>query len=326
MAGFPGGQGGRTYGDTSIREDLSDVIFQITPEDTPFASSIGNGRCTSSVHQWQKRSIRTRQFNAKPEGFTYDFTAFTAQFPTRVTNVTQIVANEVRYSETQQSIDHAGINDGFADQMAQEMVGHETSIEHMLLRQTTASGSPSAVPQWRGMIDALVANGSNSYTALGWNNTLTEAMLNQLTAVGYRNGAVFRDVLVGTLLKQTISNFANVNTRFIEADEQRLTRPISVYLGDFEPLTIHRCRDMFDQAVTGTPPSTLTTALGDTGKGNSMLLYDRTACSKDWLRPTHSVRTAYVADSMDGVIKSELTLNWGNENMHLFVSNIQSGV
>src|SRR5678815_2631229 len=140
MAGFPGGQAGRTYGDASIREDLSDVIFQITPEDTPFASSIGNGRASSTIHSWQKRSIRTRQPNAKPEGFTYDFTAFTAQYPSRITNVTQIFGNEVRVSETQEAVDHAGIQRVFADQMAQEMVGHETSIEHALLRQTTVSG------------------------------------------------------------------------------------------------------------------------------------------------------------------------------------------
>jgi hypothetical protein len=176
------------------------------------------------------------------------------------------------------------------------------------------------------MIQALVNNGSASFTAPGI--TLTEAMLNKFTAVGYVNGAAFRDVLVGTILKQTISAFTSVNTRFIEADEQRLVRPISVYLGDFEPLTIHRCRDMFDVGNGGLAATTATTSPGleYSGFGNSMLMYDRTAVSKDWLRPTHSVRTAYIADSMDGVIKSELTLNYGNPSMHLFVSNLIGAV
>lgn len=322
MPGFPSGQGGRTYGDTSIREDLSDIIFQITPEDTPFASSIGNAKATSTLHQWQKRSIRTRNVNARPEGFTYDFTAYTAQNPTRVTNLTQIFGNEVRVSETEDAVIHAGIARYFGDQMDAEMVNHETSIEHSLLRQTSASGTTNAAPQFIGMVQALFNNFNGSYTAPG--ATLTETMMNKFTAVGWRNGAAFRDVLVNADLKQSVSNFSQVNTRFIEADEQRLVRPVSVYLGDFEPLTIHRCRDMFVGAVAATNIADANTTIGlnGTGNGHSMLLYDRTACAKAWLRPTVSTRTAYIADSMDGVIKSELTLEWGNENMHLFVSNL----
>lgn len=329
MPGFPVGNV-LTYGDGSIREDLSDVIFQITPEDTPYSASIGNNKATGILHQFQKRSIATREFNAVPEGFTYNFTA-PMQNPTRVTNQCQIFGNEVRVSESEQAVNHAGIMQSFADQMGVTMVRHETAIEHGLLRQTFNSGATNAIRQLRGLLQSIFNNASSAgdgvayatghtYTDMG-GAELTEQRLNAFTQILWELGAEPRDVLVNGTMKRVISSFTTANTRFIEADEERLVRPITTYLGDFQPLTIHRCRDIFGGSAA-LLATTATYNITNSKQGHSILLYDRTACNKTWLRPTQSVRTAYIADTLDGVIKSELTHEEGNADMHLWAANM----
>ena len=44
----------KTYDATAIREDLSDVIYDISPTDTPFMSSIaGKGSVSNTLFEWQ---------------------------------------------------------------------------------------------------------------------------------------------------------------------------------------------------------------------------------------------------------------------------------
>jgi hypothetical protein len=42
-----------TYSTTGIREDLSDIIYNISPTDTPFLSSIGKTKATNTSYQQQ---------------------------------------------------------------------------------------------------------------------------------------------------------------------------------------------------------------------------------------------------------------------------------
>ena len=46
-----------TYGSSAIREDLSDVIYNISPMDTPFMSGCGKESADNTYFQWQTDSI-----------------------------------------------------------------------------------------------------------------------------------------------------------------------------------------------------------------------------------------------------------------------------
>ena len=39
------------------REDLSDIIYDISPTETPFLSSIGKTKATSTKHEWQTDAL-----------------------------------------------------------------------------------------------------------------------------------------------------------------------------------------------------------------------------------------------------------------------------
>ena len=45
------------YGAIGVREDLADVIYDISPTDTPIMSSIGKARATQANHEWQTDAL-----------------------------------------------------------------------------------------------------------------------------------------------------------------------------------------------------------------------------------------------------------------------------
>jgi hypothetical protein len=45
------------YDAKGIREDLADVIYNISPTDTPFQSSVGRTKATAVYHEWQTDSL-----------------------------------------------------------------------------------------------------------------------------------------------------------------------------------------------------------------------------------------------------------------------------
>jgi hypothetical protein len=47
----------QTYQSIGNREDLTDVIYNISPTDTPFMSSVGKTKATAVYHEWQTDAL-----------------------------------------------------------------------------------------------------------------------------------------------------------------------------------------------------------------------------------------------------------------------------
>lgn len=47
----------QSYQAVGAREDLSDVIYNISPTETPFLNSVGKTKATAVYHEWQKDSL-----------------------------------------------------------------------------------------------------------------------------------------------------------------------------------------------------------------------------------------------------------------------------
>jgi len=57
-----------TYGAIGIREDLSNIIYNISPMDTPFMSSVGKGSCDNTYFEWQTDELTAAAANQQLEG------------------------------------------------------------------------------------------------------------------------------------------------------------------------------------------------------------------------------------------------------------------
>ncbi len=78
------------YTSIGVREDLANIIYSISPTDTPVMSSIGQSKATQTNHEWQTDSLAAATTaNALIEGD--DASAASLSPTTRVGNFTQIV-------------------------------------------------------------------------------------------------------------------------------------------------------------------------------------------------------------------------------------------
>ena len=47
-----------TYDAVGIREDLSNVIYSVTPDDTPLYTACKKTKATNTLHEWQTDTLR----------------------------------------------------------------------------------------------------------------------------------------------------------------------------------------------------------------------------------------------------------------------------
>ena len=105
-----------TYSNVGIREDLSDTIYRVAPEETPFINAIGSGKSTATFHEWQIESLASvNTANAQLEGDT--ITADAANVPTRVGNRCQIARKTASVSGTNDAVNKAGRDTEMARQV-----------------------------------------------------------------------------------------------------------------------------------------------------------------------------------------------------------------
>ena len=95
-----------TYTATADREQLSDVIYNISPTATPVMSAIGKNNVKNVQFDWQVESLPAASATGKLEGFELSRAASTAT--TRVSNVCQISSRDATVTGSQNASDAAG--------------------------------------------------------------------------------------------------------------------------------------------------------------------------------------------------------------------------
>ena len=85
-----------TYDTIGIREDLSDIIYNISPTDTPFMSGIGKTKATSTHYQWQTDTLGAVAANAQAEGASISYPTLSSS--SKVGNYTQISSKKIEHA------------------------------------------------------------------------------------------------------------------------------------------------------------------------------------------------------------------------------------
>ena len=164
-----------TYGAVGIREDLSNIIYNISPTDTPFLNGCGRGSADNTLFEWQTDTLKTAANNMQIEGNDYTSTAATE--PRRLSNYTQISATQVQSSGTAEAVDFAGRKSTQAYQLAKRAKEMKRDMEFMLLEGTVKSAGSSgaarntaAFSTWIGTSVNATSNVVAASTGLGLTN------------------------------------------------------------------------------------------------------------------------------------------------------------
>ena len=154
-----------TYDAVGNKDDVSDIITNIAPYDTPLYTRIGKTKATQVMHEWLEDDLGNSAVNMFEEGYTYSTVNATPR--QRLFNYTQIMHRGVHVTDTQEAVLHYGIRSEIAYQMAKKLKELAFDCEQALVTQATRSpgawGPPAAprifggLPFW--IINHVYANG-----------------------------------------------------------------------------------------------------------------------------------------------------------------------
>lgn len=235
-----------------IREDLADMIYDISPTDTPFLSAARRGTAKATAHEWQTDALDEADAdNAHAEG---DDSKAEAAAPTaRLKNHTQIFKKAVQVSGSFQAVNAAGRRDELSYQLTKRSRELKRDIE---ARMTGNHASSAAATRKSAGVEAwLVTNtdrgadgDGGGYTAGGTVSAATDAAdddrreftEDQLKAVVqscWNEGGDPGVIMVGAFNKQKASGFSGIATLYRDTAGSRKPATImgaaDIYVSDF---------------------------------------------------------------------------------------------
>jgi hypothetical protein len=256
------------YSAIGIREDLSNVIYNISPEETPFISNVSRENVKNTYFEWQTDALdAASSSNAALEGD--DISSFSAVTPTaRVGNYTQISRKDVIISGTLESVDKAGRRSELTYQLAKMGAALKRDMESSLLANqaavagnTTTARRTAGLPAWltsntdfgTGGADPTVGSTPTAARTDGTQRAFTETLLKNVIAEVWTSGGTPKMLMVGAFNKQAASAFSGIATKFrdVPAGQQaQIIGAADVYVSDFGTVNIvpnrfQRARDAF---------------------------------------------------------------------------------
>jgi hypothetical protein len=234
-----------------IREDLADAIYDISPTDTPFLSSVKQGSADQVLHEWQTDALAAAANNAAVQGDNAPQTASVATV--RLSNRCQISTKDARVSGTGRAVNTAGRADELSYQLLKRGRELKRDMEVALLSnkaKVSGNGSSTAdelagVPAWiKTNVNMAGAGGPTNPTGDGTDargdgtqRAFTEPFLKEVVRKAWDAGGTPDTIMVGAFNRQVVSGFGP-GTKFQQLQDDTLHTSFSVYESDFGQLKI----------------------------------------------------------------------------------------
>jgi uncharacterized protein DUF5309 len=309
-----------TAPNNTIREDLEDIYYKISPLECPVMQAIGKkGKFAQPFHEWTVVELAAANgANAQIEGG--DATNDAPTEGLRFGNYTQIMNKVAQVSTTNERTQGVANLHKMKKQVLFKTQELKRDQETRLVSASIAvAGSDTVARQTAGIAaflrtntsrGASGANGTLSGTTGGYPNgaetagtarALTETMLKSVIQSAWTQGGNPRYAFTTGTQKVNISAFTGNATRFKKAEDKKLIAAIDVYESDFGQLQIVPDRFFADQRI---------------------LVLDPEYAEIGWLEPTRNVPLARTGLSERRQIWNE----WGTivsaEKSHAMVTDL----
>lgn len=252
----------------AIREDLSDVITRITPEDTPFFSKCKKTKATNTYHEWMTDSLRASASNAHIEGDATSAEARTA--PSRLGNYSQIFKNAVLIPSTGAAVNAVERASSMAYEVMKVAAEQKLDIEKALFANNarvagnaTTARELAGVPAWLATNTVFQTGGTPSGadptgdgtdartddgTPTAFSQTKFDTAMQSIWSSGGKPNSVY---LSSFQMNVALGFTGNNNQRSqISADSGKVSNYMAVYLTpwgsvEFIPSRENRSSDVF---------------------------------------------------------------------------------
>ncbi len=240
-----------TYSAVGNREDLTDLISDITPLEAPAYDRWQKVKATGRYHEWQTKALAAAAANAQIEGATFSGTAQTAT--TRYGNTCQLMIKQFSISDTQEIVDKAGRKSDKAMYRKDAMAELKRDAEYAIFFSAAAvstsgsTGNEATAPIMKSVDGWQVAvvgqTGQVGGGAVGSGNgttaTLGEVTFNEEIQRAWANGARINTVYVNGSLKRLISGWGTATNRPRDGGlGKKLVNVVDFYVSDFGELEV----------------------------------------------------------------------------------------
>ncbi len=245
-----------TFDAKGIREDLSNIITNIAPEDVPYQSNIGRESISNSLFEWQTDTLAAAAANKQIEGD--DVSSFDSVTATvRLQNYAQISRKTIILSATEEVVNKAGRRSELAYQIAKRGSELRRDQEFTMLNGSVAAAGSTSVARGTASLGAFIktnvdmqTNGTNpSYTTLpnsartdGNVRTFTETILKNVIQQVWTAGGTPKILMTGPVNKQRVSGFSGIaSSRYnINGGEKPATLigAVDIYVSDFGQVSV----------------------------------------------------------------------------------------
>jgi hypothetical protein len=308
-----------TYTGKGIAESFEDIIFDISPEDTPLLSIAKRMSAGQTYHQWQTDTLAAAGTNRALEGDDSTFSTLAAT--TVLGNYTQISSKTVQISNTYDVVRKYGRKSEVAYQLMKAGKEMKRDMEYAIVRNQASSAGGAATARSSAGIESWITNrvlatGSTSGTTPGFSGgtvaaptdgtqvTFIEADLKSALQLAWTDGGEPSLILMSATNKARFSGFAGIATKFVDVQiktQATITGAADVYVSDFGNHTVKLDRFMRDQAVLCIDP-------GYVGLAS--------------LRPLSKEELAKTGDSTKYLLTAEYALVVQNPDAHAKVQNV----
>tara|TARA_R110000744_G_C19370310_1_gene562419 strand:+ start:5927 stop:6895 length:969 start_codon:yes stop_codon:yes gene_type:complete len=299
------------------REDLSDVLKDVSPTETPFLTACGSSKATATSHDWLTDELEDAADNAHVEGDDAAPAAATSR--QRLSNYTQIFKKHAVVTGTQEKVlKGGGVKSEMAYQVARRLKALKKDAERAAVgvANIKVAGSDTVAREmgsFQSYMTAKSFQGGATFTAptgngvdLGTAGTarpLTEVLLKTGLQALWENSGGNENILAlcGSHNRGVISTFTSSSTRYVTTDDKKLVASIDVYDGDFHTVTV--TPDRFSD------PS-------------SLFLIDPEYVKMADLRPVFTKDLATLGDSTRKEIVWETTFEMCNPDAHMQIAGL----
>lgn len=311
-----------SYDLVGLAEDVEDVIFNISPTETPFLTMAKRKKATATLHQWQTDSLSAAAANRAIEGD--DSTYATASPTTMLSNYTQISKKTVMVSGTADAVRKYGRKEEFAYQIAKRGKELKRDIELALVTNQASSAGGSGTARSSAGIESMITNrvlgtGNTTGTTPGYASgtwsaptdgtatAMTEGDLVSALELAWQDGGDPGTIMVNSALKRKIATFGGAN-KFsgVQVNQGRTAQAVVIggvdlYISDFGEHKVVLNRYM---------------------RAGTLLCLDKEYMSVAFLRPIKFEERAKTGDATRGEILTEYTLVAENPDAHSKIMSV----
>jgi len=251
----------QTYGNIGLREDLSDVIFDLFPEDTWCLSNFDREEASSTKTEWLAQELAAAGANKQEEGADGAFASLSP--PARYDTYCQISSKSFIVSDTNEAVNKAGRKSDIARGAIIKMREMKRDMELTICSSQIASEggagtsrATAGMEAWIGDATAaltgshvILATSTATYStpavASGHPTTLTTTAVTPTTGAFtssslhyalqavWEEGGDARVILAMAGQKRAIDAFTSIATRFVDvsrAAEASITGAANLYV------------------------------------------------------------------------------------------------